>query len=382
MARSVERPPARRSSHVVERATALALLAVLAGAALTILAPFASVLLWAVFMTVTLWPVHCALERRLGGHARIAATLSVAALFVAVIIPLSLASVAVVPSIKSVAAAVSDPARWHLPPPPSWIEQMPVVGQTLHGSWHLATEDAGRLFETYKAEMAQGAGWLLGRVLLAGLTLVQLVLAAVLTWPMLVGARHAVDLLRRLVRRVGGDRPVGLLDQSARTIRSVSVGVFGSALLLAGMQGLGLWMVGVPLVGLLVVASFVLATAQLGSHIVYLGAVGWLLSTGASGRAAFTAAWGLVANYLIDTGLRPYLISRGTGLPLSVIFLGVTGGLLAWGFVGLFLGPTLLGVAWTLLRGWLQEDGGDDAPAAAPAGDAPPAGPAAPPAAP
>ncbi len=346
-------PPA--SGHYFERVVALALVAALVATAFTILAPFATVLLWALFMTVTLWPLHVRLTHRLGERPRIAATLSVAALFVSLIVPVSLGVVAIVPSVRSTAAALADPSRWALPPPPDWVERIPVVGDFAHGTWHIAAADASRLLETYRGDIALGAGWLAARLLSAGVTLLQLVLAAVLTWPMLIGARRSTDLMRRFVLRVGGDRSAGLLDQAARTIRSVSIGVIGSAILLAGMQALGLWIAGVPLVPLLGLASFVLATAQLGSHPVYLGVALWLGVTGSTGRAAFTVAWGVVANTLIDTGLRPYLISSGTGLPLSVIFLGVTGGILAWGFVGVFLGPTLLGVAWTLLRGWLQE---------------------------
>jgi predicted PurR-regulated permease PerM len=347
---------------------ALALVAALVATAFTILAPFATVLLWALFMTVTLWPLHVRITHRLGNRSRVAATVSVTVLFVSLIVPVSLAVVAIVPSVRSAAAVLADPSRWALPPPPGWVEQLPLVGGFVHGTWHIAAADASRLLETYKGDVAQGATWLAARVLSAGVTLLQLVLAAALTWPMLLGARRATDLMRRFVLRVGGDRSAGLLDQAARTIRSVSIGVIGSAILLAGMQALGLWLADVPLVPLLGLASFVLATAQLGSHPVYLSVAVWLGLTGSTGRAAFTVAWGLVANTLIDTGLRPYLISSGTGLPLSVIFLGVTGGILAWGFVGVFLGPTLLGVAWTLLRGWLQEGGGASPEPGAPAG--------------
>jgi predicted PurR-regulated permease PerM len=343
--------------HFFERVVALALVASLVATAFTILAPFATVLLWSLFMTVTLWPLHVRLTHRLGDRPRLAASFSVAALFVALIVPVSLGVVAIVPGVRSAAATLSDPTRWAIPAPPAWVEQVPLAGQWVHGIWRMAAADVSRILETYKGDIALGAGWLLARVLSAGVTLLQLVLASVLTWPMLLGARRTAHLLQRFFLRVGGERSVGLLDQAARTIRSVSIGVIGTAILLAGMQALGLWLAGVPLVPLLGLASFVLATAQLGSHPVYLAVALWLALGGHTGRAAFTAVWGVVANSLIDTGLRPYLISHGTGLPLSVIFLGVTGGILAWGFVGVFLGPTLLGAAWTLLRGWLQEGG-------------------------
>jgi predicted PurR-regulated permease PerM len=112
------------------------------------------------------------------------------------------------------------------------------------------------------------------------------------------------------------------------------------------------------------VASFVLDVMQLGIHLVYLGAAGWLFYAGRPGAAVFTLVWGFIMNNAVDTVARPYVISRGTGLPMSVIFLGATGGLIAWGFIGVFVGPTLLGLAWTLLRVWLGKTAAEPVPEA------------------
>jgi predicted PurR-regulated permease PerM len=104
---------------------------------------------------------------------------------------------------------------------------------------------------------------------------------------------------------------------------------------------------------MLMVASFVMDVMQIGIHLVYIGAGAWLFHAGRPGAAVFTLVWGFIANNVIDSVARPYVISRGTGLPMSVIFLGAMGGLIVWGFIGVFVGPTLLGLTWTLLRVWL-----------------------------
>jgi predicted PurR-regulated permease PerM len=152
---------------------------------------------------------------------------------------------------------------------------------------------------------------------------------------------------------VGGQHGVYLLELAARTIRYVSVGVIGAAAALALVEGIGLWLAGVPLLAVLMVASFVLDVMQVGIALVYLGAGAWLLHMNRPGAALFTVVWGFVVNNVLDSVARPYVISRGTGLPMSVIFLGAMGGLIAWGFIGVFVGPTLLGLAWTMLRSWL-----------------------------
>lgn len=203
---------------------------------------------------------------------------------------------------------------------------------------------------TQTSRMAQ---WGVMRALGTGWTIVQVVLAAVLTWPMLAGGERGGALASRIADRVGGQHGVHLLELASRTIRYVSVGIIGTAAALALVEGIGLWLADVPLIAVLMVACFVMDVMQIGIHAVYVGAGAWLFYVGRPGAAIFTLVWGFIANNAIDSVARPYVISRGTGLPMTVIFLGAMGGLIVWGFIGVFLGPTLLGLAWTLLRVWL-----------------------------
>jgi len=341
-----------------ERAVALALVASLTFAALTVLAPFALILLWALFIAVTLWPLHLWIAARFGGRAKLAAGATVLLLVVVLVIPLGMGVAAVVPSVRHLADSAADFPGLKLPPPPEWLRQIPVVGQSVPDTWAAVAQDAGRALETYRGDVAKTGGWLVSKLLGLGLTLVQLLLAVVISWPMLAGGANGVRLARQFAGRVGGPPAEGLLDQAARTIRSVSVGVVGTALMLAGLQTAGLYAARVPLAPLLGVASFVLATAQLGTSVVWVGAAAWLALDGHPTRATLTVVWGLLINNAIDGVVKAFLIRRGTGLPLTVIFLGVVGGLLSWGFVGVFLGPTLLGVTWTLFRGWLAASSG------------------------
>jgi len=346
-----------------ELAFALALVASLVASAVAVVAPFALVLLWALFLATTLWPLHRWLAARLGGRERIAAALTVLLLVVVLIIPITLGVVAVLPSVRAAGKALGDPSAWRLPPPPGWVRELPVAGDPVHGAWSALAADAGEALQLYRPEATRVGGWLVGHVLGLGLTLVQLLAAVVISWPMLAGGTDGVRLARRFAARVGGEDAAGLLDQAARTIRSVSIGVVGTAFALAALQTLGLVAAGVPHAPLLGVLGFVLAMAQLGTSLVWFGAALWLAYDGHAMSAALTAGWGLLINNAIDGVVKAVLIRRGTGLPLTVIFLGVVGGLFTWGFVGVFLGPTLLGLVWTLLRGWLAA-----APAADPAG--------------
>ncbi len=343
----------RGGRGLFERGLALTLVVALLATAFTILAPFGTILLWSLFMSVTVWPLHRWFLLRTGGHPSVAATLSVLVLLVLVVTPVVLSTVALLPSLRAVVNTISHPESWNLPPPPAWLHDTPVVGHLLQGTWQEILQAILAQVGGPGAQPSRMAQWGVMRALGTGWTIVQVVLATILAWPMLAGGDRGGALATRIARRVGGRQGVHLLELAALTIRYVSVGIIGTAAVLAVVEGVGLWLAGVPLVVVLMVASFVLDVMQLGIHLVYLGAGAWLFYAGRPGAAVFTLVWGFIANNVIDSVARPYVISRGTGLPMSVIFLGAMGGLIAWGFIGVFVGPTLLGLTWTLLRVWL-----------------------------
>jgi len=345
--------PPHEGRGLFERGLALALVAALLATAFSILAPFGTILLWSLFMSVTVWPLHRWFLVRTGGHPPLAATLSVVVLLVLVVAPIVTTAFALLPSVRAIVDLASQPQNWNLPAPPEWVRRVPVVGHLLQGTWKETVDGVLAQYAGSSAETARMAQWGVMRVLGTSWTIVQVLLAAILAWPMLAGGERGSAMASSIAQRVGGLHGVHLLELAGRTIRYVSVGIIGAAAVLALLEGVGLWLAGVPIIAVLMVASFVLDVMQLGIHIVYLGAGAWLFYNGRPGAAIFTLVWGFIANNALDSVVRPYVISRGTGLPMSVIFLGATGGLIAWGFIGVFVGPVLLGLVWTMLRVWL-----------------------------
>lgn len=169
---------------------------------------------------------------------------------------------------------------------------------------------------------------------------------------------HGGESLTRVAHaslcKLFGPKGGELLDLAARTIRSVMLGVLGTAALQAALMGMGFYLAGVPQVMLLGFAGFFFASLQLSTAIVWLPVVLWLLSEGKTGWAVFNLAWGIGVVGLVDNFTKPYLISRGTNLPFGIIFMGVIGGFLAYGFLGIFFGATLMAVAYRLLWEWLD----------------------------
>jgi predicted PurR-regulated permease PerM len=178
----------------------------------------------------------------------------------------------------------------------------------------------------------------------------------------------AVAGLSAFARRLAGPRGERVVELAGRAIRGVALGVVGTALVQSALAGLGLAVAGVPYAGVLTALMFLLGVAQVGPVPILLGAVAWLYWQGSAGLAVALLVWTLVVGAM-DNVLRPILIRRGAGLPLLLVFAGVLGGIIAFGIIGLFIGPVLLAVSYTLLVDWVAEPGPEATPALQPARD-------------
>jgi predicted PurR-regulated permease PerM len=152
--------------------------------------------------------------------------------------------------------------------------------------------------------------------------------------------------------RIYGDRAATVWTTVSNTVRGVMYGLLGTALAQAVVAAIGFAIAGVPAVPLLAVLTFVSSLVPVGPPIIWGGAAIWLFSHGFSGWGIFMIVWGLVLISGVDNVVRPMLISRGSSQPFLLTFLGVLGGVIAFGFVGMFIGPTLLAVGYTLMRDW------------------------------
>jgi predicted PurR-regulated permease PerM len=175
--------------------------------------------------------------------------------------------------------------------------------------------------------------------------------------------------LHHIVHRLWGESGVRLLDVVGATIKSVVYGTIGTAIAQSSLTALGLWLAGVPEVLLLGFLTFLMALTPIGAPLVWFPAAIWLFYHGATGWAVFLILWGIFVVGGADNIIRPYFISRGSDLPFVLVFLGVLGGTLAFGFLGLFLGPTLLATGYEIVRHWAEVD-----PPPAPAEPQPKAG--------
>ena len=324
-------------------------------ASLWILQPFLPALIWSTLVVVSTWPLMLAVQRRLWGKRSLAVIVMTTALLLVVIFPLALAVLTIIEHADDVAGRLKMLANASVPAPPGWVEQVPLVGPKLAAEWQaVAAIGADELYGRVAPYAKDAARWILGKAGSLAAFFLHLLLTLIISALLFYQGEAAADGLRAFARRLGGPRGEQSVVLAGQAIRAVALGVVVTAFVQAALGGIGLVAAGVPLAGLLTALMFVLAVAQIGAGPVLVLAVAWLYWIGETWTATAFLAWTLFV-VSIDNVLRPLLIKRGADLPLVLIFAGVIGGLLAFGVVGLFVGPVVLAVAYTEINAWVAE---------------------------
>jgi predicted PurR-regulated permease PerM len=233
-----------------------------------------------------------------------------------------------------------------------------VVGGRLEAYWESVDADTAKLTADLERYVEPAKSWLLGTgmMLVAGMS--DLVLSLAIAFFFYRDGMATADALRSALGRVGGARAEHLLVVAAGTIRGVVYGIVGTNLTEASLAALGLWLAGVPGAVLLGFALFFLTLVPMAPLLVFAPAMVWLVQQGATTSAILLAVWYVLVFVVLEGALRSYLISRGGELPLFLVFLGMLGGIFTFGFLGIFLGPTLLAVGYAVLHAWNAAEAG------------------------
>lgn len=397
--------PAKRKLEPLLGGLALVLLLV---GCVVVLRPFLSALIWAIVLSFSLYPLQRVFTRWFRGGRTLAACLVTLTVSLVLVGPVLWIGITLAEDGKDLASATR---RWFLEMPdeaPGWVSGVPVLGEELSGYWEQfaesrrnwveqlekASQDAhvpkatvvpqtpdGGVDEAAAAAMAarlpggerregvrsadspklvvligRSIAWartgLISLGLAVGNGVVQVLVSAFLAFFMLRDAQVLSERLGVAVDRLTGGRGKHLMQVAGMTVKGVIYGILGTALVQALVAGVGFAVAGVPGAVLLSVLTFFFALIPMGPPIIWIPAALWLFSQGMVGWGVFMVMWGIFAISGVDNILRPYLISQGSKLPFVLIFCGVIGGAVAFGFVGVFLGPTLLAVSFRLIEEW------------------------------
>jgi predicted PurR-regulated permease PerM len=328
----------------------------LIGSSIWILRPFLGAIVWATTIVVATWPLMTAAQTWLWGKRALAVTLMTLLLLCVLVVPLTFAIGTIVSNVDEMVAWVKSLASFKTPPPPEWLADLPFIGTKAVELWERVAA-VGIQEVTVRAAPYAGIfiKWFVAQVGNIGVLLVEFLLTVILAAAMYANGELATQRLLRFGRRLAGSGGENAVNLAGQTIRGVALGVVVTALVQTIFAGLGLVIAGVPFAGVLTAAMLLLSIAQIGVVPVLGCAVAWLYWTGDSTWGTFLLVWTILAG-TVDNFLRPILIRRGADLPLLLIFAGVVGGLLAFGLIGIFVGPVVLAVADALLTAWIDSD--------------------------
>lgn len=320
---------------------------------LVVLSPFIPAFLLAIIFTLSTWPAYSWLKDRLGGKKTLAATLMTLALAMCFIVPMVFLSTSLAENFGRLYAGVIEPLLNNPGDVPAWMKELPWVGPNIEQIWAnfiTSSADETASVRDFIVPKLIATGAAIGRGVL------DLALGVIITFFFFLHGVTAAERLKSLIEKFVGPRGQHVLDVSKRTAIGVVYGVLGTALAQGALAGIGFWIAGVPGAPFLGLVTLLLSFIPMGPPIVWVPATAWLLSNGLITPGIFMAFYGLVVISGVDNIIRPYFISLGSSLPLLLVILGVFGGLIAFGFIGLFIGPTLLAVAFALLMEWSHSD--------------------------
>lgn len=340
------------SKDSVARLIGLLAAGLLALACFLVLRPFVSALLGAAILVFCTWPIFRFLTNRLRLRPGYAAVVMVVLQFLLLGLPLLLAAPVTREDVEGIRTWIERVLTDGLPDMSAVLLPIPLVGERLNAFWDSLAGDSSQLtalLSPYAGTIAQQA---LGLLLLLLSGLVEVLVAIILSFFIYRDGPAIAAHCFRLLERLAGERALHLWELTGNVTRGVVYGLLGTALVQGFLTAIGLWISGVPQPVLLGVVAGVISIFPVGAPLVWLPASIWLFATDSWGWGLFMLLFGALVISSVDNVIRPWLIARGADLPLLLTLLGALGGVFAFGFLGLFLGPVVLAVGYALLLDW------------------------------
>lgn len=338
--------------RLIEAVLGISALVLLAVGCVLVMQPFLTSLMWAVVLCYASWPVYEWLEAHIKRRTLTALVMTLLVTTV-LVLPFVVVGLSVADNARSWLNALKLWLEQGLPEPPTWLDSIPLIGDDIKAAWQSLSSGAD-LMATLQPYLAQFSDQMVGVGVLVARGAIDLALSVFIAFFIYRRGTELADAISRILTRVVGPRARHLLELAGGTIVGVVYGILGTALAQGLLAGIGFYIAGVPGALFLGLLTFFLSLVPMGPPLVWIPAAIWLYSIGEIWQSIFLALWGALLVSWIDNLLKPILISRGSQLPFVLVFMGVLGGVIAFGFIGVFLGPVLLAVAYTLAIGWAQ----------------------------
>jgi predicted PurR-regulated permease PerM len=344
------------SQDVTSTVLAVLFIGILITASFWISRPFIVAFLWATIIVASTWPMLLTFQKKLWGRRGLAVALMTLLLLLVFIVPFFFAIATLIVKKAEITAEVKSLGTFTFPPPPLWVGSLPLLGPKVSASWQqLAAFSSTELSAHLAPYVGELVRWFVNQAGSIAQMMLNFLLTVIITVILYAKGETVVAGVESFARRLAGEKGEEVVVLAGKAIRGVALGVVVTALIQSAMGGIGLAITGVPGPGILTAVMFILCIAQIGPALVLIAAVIWSYYYAGAVWGSVLLVWAIPV-MLLDNFLRPILIRKQADLPLLLIFMGVIGGLLSMGIIGLFIGPVVLAVTYTLLQAWVSAD--------------------------
>lgn len=339
-------------NRALEASIHICLFVLLAAACLLILRPFTALIIWRVIISIAGYPGYCKLKKPVGGRSGLASVLFTVLLLAVLIVPIALLAETLIDGFQSLAVWLHNETL-AIPPPPPNLATWPLLGKPLSDLWSLASNNLSAALQSLAPQLKAAASGLVLAATGVGLGVLQFFISIVVAGFLLANSSQCAIVSRRLAIHLFGDKGPDFGALAGATVRSVTIGILGVALIQSLLAGLGFLMVRLPGAGAWTPVFLIAAVLHVGA-LVLIPVVVYVFATTGTAKAVAFLIWCIFVA-LIDNVLKPLLLGRGVPVPIIVVFLGAIGGFMAMGIIGLFVGPILLSVGSKLFQAWLPQ---------------------------
>jgi predicted PurR-regulated permease PerM len=323
--------------------------------------PFVAALIWASIIVISTYNFMLKLQAKLWNKKGLAITIMLLLILAVILVPIAVVVGAIASNVSEISGWFNSLSELRFQSAPEWMTGIPLIGSQLQSGWNQITSMHNEeIIKRVIPFLDDVVRWFISQAGGFGLFMIHFLITVIICGILYSKGEVAVTGIRKFAVRLAGDRGDEIITLAGQAVKAVTMGVVITALIQSVLGGLALWICGVPRAGLLTAMMFVLGLTQIGAGPVLIPAVIWKYASG-------DPVWGTVLLILTiivgssDNFIRPFLIKRGANLPILLIFAGVIGGLIAFGIVGLFIGPVILAVTYTLLKAWVNESKSDSA---------------------
>jgi predicted PurR-regulated permease PerM len=319
---------------------------------LILIRPFLTIIVWSIIITVALYPIFDWLSAKLYGHRALAAVAITVFTFFVMLGPVTWLALSLAETVRMLLARFGD-GSLAIPPPSEALKAWPLIGEKIYEIWQLASTNLQALVLEAAPYLKPLGTSLLSAAGSVGINLLKFTVALVISGFLFIPGPALIHSIKNVLVRVAAGRGEEFVDLAGATIRNISRGIIGIAILQALLAGIGLLFAGVPAAGLFSFLVLLLGIVQIGPSFILVPLIIWSWFTMDATMAILFTLYMVPVN-LLDNILRP-LVAKGLVTPMPVILIGVLGGTLVHGMIGLFVGPVVLSIAWQLLLVWTRD---------------------------